>query len=278
MIRYGRDLVLNTAHYIGPNGTVGKYLGNKMNCTNCHLDAGTRPFAFNFFSSYARYPQYRSRENEVLDIGQRINNCIMRPHSGIPLPLGSKELIAMECYIRWVGTGVPTGAHVRGDENLDLDLPDRAADPQKGAEVYAKNCASCHGPNGEGQWTPDSSTYVYPPLWGYASFQKGSSPSRVLKAAGFIKANMPNKLATWRKPVLTDEQCIDVAAFINDDEIHPRPVKKDKTIPDYPDPTTKSIDYDMGPYADSFSEKQHKYGPFKPIIEYHKAHHLTTAY
>ena len=48
MVRYGRELVVNTAHYIGPNGTVGKYLGNKMNCGNCHLDAGTRPYGFNF--------------------------------------------------------------------------------------------------------------------------------------------------------------------------------------------------------------------------------------
>src|SRR5580692_3669734 len=43
MVRYGRELIVNTAHYIGPNGTVGHYLGNKMNCSSCHVDAGTRP-------------------------------------------------------------------------------------------------------------------------------------------------------------------------------------------------------------------------------------------
>jgi thiosulfate dehydrogenase len=25
------------------------------------------------------------------------------------------------------------------------------------------------------------------------------------------------------------------------------------------------MDFPFGPYADAFSEKQHKYGPFKPI-------------
>jgi thiosulfate dehydrogenase len=35
-VRYGRELMLNTAYYIGPEGTNGRYLGNKMNCTNCH--------------------------------------------------------------------------------------------------------------------------------------------------------------------------------------------------------------------------------------------------
>jgi thiosulfate dehydrogenase len=274
MIRYGRDLVLNTARYIGPDGTVGHYLGNRMNCTNCHLDAGTRPFGFNFFSTHARYPQYRGRENAILTLPQRINNCIERPHSGIPLPLDSKEIIAITCYIKWLGTGVPTGGHVKGDEASEIEFPDRAADPQKGAAIFAEKCASCHGKDGQGQWTPDSATYIYPPLWGSHSYQVGSSPYRVVKLARFIKANMPNKLASWDKPVLTDEQAIDVAAFVNDDSIHVRPTKKNKAIPDYPDYSTKAIDYGIGPFTDSFSEQQHKYGPYKPIIDYHKAHHL----
>lgn len=58
MVRYGRELIVNTAYYIGPEGKAGKFLGNKMNCTNCHLDAGTKPYAFNFYSTHARYPQY----------------------------------------------------------------------------------------------------------------------------------------------------------------------------------------------------------------------------
>ena len=51
MVRYGRELIVNTAYYIGPEGKAGKFLGNKMNCTNCHLDAGTKPYAFNFYKA-----------------------------------------------------------------------------------------------------------------------------------------------------------------------------------------------------------------------------------
>jgi hypothetical protein len=36
----------------------------------------------------------------------------------------------------------------------------------------------------------------------------------------------------------------------------------------------KPIDYDLAPYVDTFSERQHKYGPFMPIIQYHKAKNL----
>jgi thiosulfate dehydrogenase len=278
MIRYGRELIVNTAYYIGPNGKAGKYLGNKMNCTNCHLDAGTRPFGFNFFSTHARYPQYRGREDKFLNLGERINNCVERPHNGTPLPLDSKEIVAIECYIKWVGTDVPVGHHAKGDESIELNFPDRAADPQKGAAVFAVHCASCHGKNGEGIWNADSSTYTYPPLWGSYSYQKGSSPHRVTKAARFIKANMPYKIAYWNKPVLTDEEALDVAAFINDDRIHPRPSKKSKGTPDYPNYKSKPIDYGTGPFTDTFSEMQHKFGPFGPIIEYRKAHGLPVTY
>ncbi|MEI8278670.1 MAG: c-type cytochrome [Bacteroidota bacterium] len=273
-VRYGRELIMNTAYYIGPNGTVGKYLGNKMNCKNCHLDAGTRPYGFNFFSTHARYPQYRGRENRILTLAERINNCIERPHSGKPLPLDSKEMVAMLCYMKWLATNVPVNHHVKGDEMPELEYPNRAADPNKGAAIYAAQCSSCHGKEGQGQWNIDSSTYIYPPLWGAYAYQKGSSMHRVLKAARFIKANMPDKKASWKKPTLTDDEAIDVSAFINDDRIHIRPEKKNNGIPDYQVSKVKAIDYGKGPFVDTFSEMQHKFGPYKPIIEYHKAHDL----
>jgi len=278
MVRYGRELIVNTAMYIGPNGKAGYYAANKMSCGSCHLDAGTRPFGYSFISTHAHYPQYRGRENEVLNVGERINNCIERPLNGFPLPLNSKEIIAMECYIKWLSQNVPVGQHVKGDKEAELEIPEKAADPEKGAEIFAANCASCHGKEGQGMWNADSSGYTYPPLWGNNSFQKGSSPSRVLKLAAFIKTNMPYKIASWQKPFLTDEQSIDVAAFINDDRIHPRPTKRNKTIVDYPDMKTKAIDYDTGPFQDSFSAMQHKFGPYKPIISYYKAHNLKVIY
>lgn len=272
MIRYGRDLIINTAYYLGPDGIKGQYLNNKMNCSNCHLDAGTRPYGLNYFSSHARYPQYRGRENAVLTLADRINNCIERPHHGKPMPLDSKEMIAMVSYMRWLSQGVPIGQRVPGDDGVDLNYPARPADPEKGKAIYGQHCQSCHGANGEGQWKPDSSTYTYPPLWGMQSYEAGSSMHRVLKAARFIKANMPHKIAYWDKPVLTDEEAIDVAAFINDDRIHPRPQPR-KSM-GYDNIKVKTIDYGLGPYADTFSEMQHKFGPYQPIIDYHKKNNI----
>ena len=37
-----------------------------------------------------------------------------------------------------------------------------------------------------------------------------------------------------------------------------------------PSISKKTFDHPFGPFADGFSEEQHKYGPFKPIIEARK--------
>ncbi len=268
MVRYGRDLIVNTAYYLGPEGKVGKFLGNKMNCTNCHLDAGTRPYAFNYFSTHARYPQYRAREDRILSLADRVNNCIERPHNGKHLPLNGKEMIAIISYMKWLSAKVPVDGHVKGDGPVKMEFMERAADPAKGEEVYKRECLSCHGANGEGKMRADNVCYEYPPLWGPKSYQAGSSVHRVIKMAAFVYANMPNKLATHDNPKLTQEEAYDVVAFINDDTKHSRP--KPVTKIDYPNMNHKPIDYGKAPYLDTFSETRHKYGPYQEIIDYYK--------
>jgi thiosulfate dehydrogenase len=79
--------------------------------------------------------------------------------------------------------------------------------------------------------------------------------------AGYVKDNMPFGVS-YGNPQLTDEQAWDVAAFINS-QPHP-----DKDLSkDWPQKNTKPFDYPFGPYADSFSAWQHKYGPYDPITK-----------
>lgn len=272
MVRYGRELIVHTAYYIGPDGKVSKNLGNKMNCTSCHLEAGTKPYAFNYFSAHARYPQYRGREDRILTLADRVNNCIERPHSGKALPLDSREMTAILCYMRWLGQNVEGGKHVNGDAPLKIALLDRPADPVKGEAIYIRECKSCHGGNGEGKMKMNGECYEYPPLWGLKSYQPGSSIHRVVKAAAFIYANMPNKIATYSNPKLTVEEAFDVAAFINDDRIHKRPVNNGAV--NYPNSSVKPLDYGTGPFIDSFPVEQHKFGPWGPIVDYRKKNKL----
>lgn len=276
MVRYGRALMLNTAYYIGPDGINGQFLGNKMNCTNCHQNAGTKPFAFSLMLSHERYPQYRAREGKVLSLSERVNNCVMRPHSGKPLPLDSKEMIAFLSYLRWINSQLTVADKAKeGFDNLTVSFPNRAADPVMGEKLFAVHCTRCHGATGSGIFNRGDSGYLYPPLWGDFGYQPGSSMHRVIKQARWLKANMPYDQATYAKPVLTDDEALDIAGFVNDDRIHTRP--NPKTL-DYPYPQDKAIDYGHGPFIDTFSEMQHKFGPFQPIIDYWKSKGLKPSY
>jgi cytochrome c len=273
-VRYGRGLMLHTAYYIGPDGINGKYLGNKMNCTNCHQDAGTKLFSFNLLTSHENYPQYRAREGKVLTLAERINNCVMRPHNGRPLPLDSKEMVAFLSYLKWINGFAPKGKQFRGSKNMEVNFPAIAANSKNGSVLFSENCARCHGASGEGMMDSNKATFIYPPLWGPSSYQPGSSMHRLIKQAQWLKANMPYDKATWNKPFLSDEQALDIAAFVNDD-IHKRPGVKDF---DYPHIEEKAIDYANGPFVDTFPESQHKYGPFLPIISYWKSKELKPVY
>lgn len=66
----------------------------------------------------------------------------------------------------------------------------------------------------------------------------------------------------YENPQLTDEEAWDVAAFVNSQQRPHINVPKD-----WPDKAKKPIDHPFGPYADKFTEKEHKYGPFKPIAD-----------
>lgn len=276
MVRYGRQLMLNTSYYIGPNGINGQYLGNKMNCTNCHQDAGTKPFSFSLMLSHEKYPQYRAREGKVLSLAERVNNCVMRPHSGKPLPLDSKEMLAFLSYMKWMNSTLSAADKTKkGFESMEINFPDEAGSTERGEKLYNEKCLRCHSADGSGVFTAGDTGYVYPPLWGSFGYQPGSSMHRVIKQARWLKANMPYDSVKLNKPNLTDKEAIDIASFINDDRIHSRPNPKS---PDYPFPNEKAIDYGIEPFADTFSAQQHKFGPYKPIIDYWKAKGLKPTY
>ena len=255
LIRYGRELVAHTALYLGPQGKVMQ-ISNGMNCQNCHLKAGKKIFGNNYSAVAATYPPYRARSGMVETIEKRINDCLERSLNGQPLPAGSRELEAFVAYISWVGKDVPSRVRPDGAGLIDLPFLERAADTIKGKIVYTQQCALCHGESGQGLKADNGIEWKYPPLHGPGSYNVSAGLYRLSRFAGFVKANMPHG-ATHDNPVLTDEEAWDVAAYINS---LPRPLRTFAT--DWPDITTKPFDHPFGPYADTISQIQHKYGPF----------------
>lgn len=257
-IKYGRELIANTSEFLGPNGKVKK-ISNGMNCQNCHLNAGTAPLGNNYSAVFSTYPKVRGRSGQMEDITKRINDCFERSLNGDPLLPSSKEMKSMVAYIEWLGREVPKGETPKGAGLYEVPFLDRAADPIKGKVAYENLCQSCHLEDGQGMMRPDKLGYTYPPLWGENSYNHGAGLYRMSRFAGYVKANMPLG-ATFERPILTDEEAWDVAAYVNS---LPRPQKD--LSKDWPDISKKPIDHPFGPFSDTFPEAQHKFGPFAPI-------------
>jgi thiosulfate dehydrogenase len=261
LIRYGRDLIVRTAFYLGPKGVV-ENISNGMNCQNCHLEAGTKPFGNNYGSVASTYPKFRQRSASLESIERRINDCLERSLNGRPLDSLSREMRAMVAYIHWLGKDVPRNRIAVGSGLADLPYLNRAADPVRGKKLFMEKCRVCHGTSGEGlKLRPADAHYIYPPLCGENSFNTGAGLYRISNFAKYIRANMPQP-ATYDKPVLAEDEAWDIAAFVLS---LPRPEKK--FVKDWPKIELKPIDHPFGPYIDSFSAEQHKYGPFLPMLE-----------
>jgi thiosulfate dehydrogenase len=263
LIRYGRELVAHTALYLGPRGKVMS-ISNGMNCQNCHLKAGKKLYGNNYAGVAATYPKFRARSGTIETIEKRVNDCIERSLNGKKLPENGTEMRAFVAYIKWVGSEVEKGVYPASAGIPDLPLLNRAADPVRGKIIYRIHCTRCHGTDGEGLREGSSLEWKYPPLNNEDSYNTGAGLFRLSRLAGYVKANMPNG-TTYQNPTLTDEEAWDVAAYINS---LPRPIKQFHN--DWPDISTKPFDHPVGPYSDTFSEQQHKYGPFAPIIESRK--------
>jgi len=263
-VRKGRDLVVNTSALIGPGATdsAHRYTGNGLDCQSCHIDGGTREFGLPLVGAFAGYPSYGARSGKVGTIEDRVNGCMIRSMNGKPLPEGGAEMTAIVAYLKFLSGGRPIGSSKAGQGPGRMAELSRAADPVLGQQVFASQCARCHGAEGQGQ--RGTAGYIVPPLWGPDSFNDGAGMARLTNAANFIRNNMPDG-TTWATPVLSVTDAWDVAAYV---EAQPRPRLGDLTR-DFPNRREKPVDTAYGPYADDFSAGQHKYGPFAPIRAAH---------
>jgi thiosulfate dehydrogenase len=262
LVRYGHTLFTDTANEIGPSilDPSKRFAGNNLACQNCHLQAGTQPYAMPLMGISGQFPQYRAREGAVVTLKDRINGCMMRSMNGRALLLESREMKAFSSYLRWLSTGIPKGAKLVGAGTLRINEPARAADRGHGAQVFAENCAACHGSDGLGQRAQNGTGYQFPPLWGSDSYNNGAGMSRLLTAAAYAMHNMPIG-TTFDAPVLSVEDAYDVGAYIISQK-RPEMANLER---DFPVRFEKPIDTPYGPFSDGFSLEQHKFGPFGPI-------------
>ncbi|MET0674981.1 MAG: c-type cytochrome [Bradyrhizobium sp.] len=264
-VRKGRDLITATYAHIGPEvaDPAKRFAGNNLACSNCHLAAGTKKFGLPLFGLFELFPQYSARLGAEITIEDRVNSCMVRSMNGRELPNDGAEMQAIVAYIKFLSSGVAAGQVLPGLGAGAMPELKRAADPVRGKAIYASACLACHNTDGSGIRRSLPTTdlgYMMPPLWGPDSFNDGAGMARLITAANFLHFNMPHG-ADYLNPQLSVEQAWDVAAFVIS---QPRP-KKAGLDKDFPNLLQKPVDTPYGPYADGFSERQHKYGPFAAI-------------
>lgn len=262
LVRYGRDLTMETHRYIGPEVKNKKmrYAGNNLACTSCHQEGATMAYGIPWVGVSAVFPQYRGREDEISTVEDRVNGCMQRSMNGKPLPLDSREMKAYVAYMHFLSRGIPIGTEVIGQGMKPMKMPNRRADPEAGGQLFARNCSRCHGTDGQGKRNGvvgDTLGYDTPPLWGPDSFNTGAGMNRMVFATRFIKHNMVKSLS--------EEQAYDIAAYVLS---QPRPVPKTLDLTkDFPARWNKPVDAAFPPYLEGVSADQHKFGPFPPLAE-----------
>lgn len=197
------------------------HVGNALNCSSCHLNGGTVAEAAPYVGLSAVFPAYAARAGKVITLAERINGCFLRSMNGKPLPLDSQEMSAMVAYFDWMRGHTQAGDKIAGRGVGKVD-PALRPDPVHGQQVYTRQCALCHGAQGEGIKDRDGG-WIYPPLWGEQSFNIGAGMARTYTAAAFVRRNMP--VATHQgfplgQGGLSEQDALDVAEFFTH---QPRP-------------------------------------------------------
>ena len=206
MIRLGRNVFTETGKY------AAKWVGNDLNCVNCHLDAGRRHDSAPLWASFIHYPAFRSKTGQVDTLASRLQGCFEYSMNGEAPPQDDEVMTALQTYAFFLARGAPVGMPVQGSGYPKLQKPAQPPDYARGEKVYAQNCALCHGADGQGQRAGDRQ--VFPPLWGPRSFNWGAGMHQVNNAAAFIRANMP----LGKGGSLTEQEAWDVAYFMDSHE------------------------------------------------------------
>jgi len=207
MVQLGRNIMFETKKY------APQYVGNALNCVNCHTDGGAMAGSAPLWGAWVSYPAYRSKNKKVNTYEDRLQGCFRFSMNGKMPPLGSDVLVALSAYSYWLAKGLPTGdSKIAGRGYPDIPEPKEAPDFARGKTVYEASCAICHAADGQGRVVNGS--VVFPPLWGPQSFNWGAGMGSISSAAKFIYANMPY----GQSYSLTPQQAWDVAYFMDGHE------------------------------------------------------------
>ena len=204
LVNLGRNIFVNTQTY------AKRYVGNGLNCSSCHLQEGRKPHAAPLWAAYPLYPMYRDKSRQVVTFQERLQDCFRFSLNGIAPTLDSVELKALTVYAHFLSADIPVGAIMPG---RGFNRIDKSFDPSPidGRIVYERHCAQCHGADMLGKKFTNRAGYMFPPLAGPDSYNKGAGMHKVKTCASFVQANMP----LGKPNTLTDDEALEVCVHMH---------------------------------------------------------------
>ena len=226
-IRAGFEIFMDTP------GHARRLAGNSMSCNNCHPNGGQKELFAPMVGIAGCYPEYNKRSGRLFSLEDRIVECFMRSinasavvNSRNRLSTSSPEVLAVAAYLAWLSSGLEVGkefawrgknvipsSNLISPSTLKLNL-------DAGRQLFTDRCSNCHGEDGQGAWIGDKRPG---PLWGPQSWNDGAGAARTYTLAGMIRYAMP-----YMDPgSLTDEEALEIAAYITSRPRPKYPFKKD---------------------------------------------------
>lgn len=204
LVARGENIFNHTPDY------AADYTGGTLSCESCHAQGGRQPLASPMTGVVGRFPQMSKRAGRVITVQDRIRECFVRSENGRPPADDSDVMHALVAYLESMSPKdkpVPANSEAARAAGVGIPLlPELKPDPERGAELYATQCAGCHGDRGQGR-----NGRTWPPLWGPDSFNDGAGMNRVTTFAAFIHHNMPQN----RKGVLSVQDAWDISAYVH---------------------------------------------------------------
>lgn len=190
----------------------------RMNCTSCHIDGGSKEYAAHIGDGVVNYPGVYSANNIIYTNRMRIARCYAHSINEILYGANSEFYKLITLYMAWIAekSNIPIGENrkSRGIHNV-RGTAARHASIIAGQRAYSKNCQYCHGPAGYGSDRFDKDPHLSPPpINGAEAFVHTATLSYSSRLASFILNNMPPG-ATHDKPLVTTQEALDIAEFIN---------------------------------------------------------------
>lgn len=252
-VRKGYQLFVNTQQLRDT------YVGNELNCVNCHMDAGRKPNASPIWAAYFAYPAYRKKNDKVNSFEERLQGCFTYSMNGKAPPSGGPELVAMSAYAYWLGMSglmdkyqlvgdvpeLPDTELIKGAKRDDFAIPEviaKAISVEARANLPGRGYPAVPKPDvakGGVAYSPERGQAVYAAhcqschgsdgqglaIVGTYSIPPLWGPQSYNWGAGMHRINTAVTFIYENMPLgksiqLTPEQAWDVAAFIN---AHERP-------------------------------------------------------